>query len=169
MKNIWYSFTLPESIRKKLDIIAKKLSETIPFSSMEYNDIHMTCIFLGKQCKSKDIEKINDIIRLHTIKGIMKFIDLEFFPPTKNNLIVAKFITTKEVLRTIEKIKEDIKHKMNYDIDMEMMPHITLGKINLSTSELMNLVVKGLDKSDIDLTDLDFIIDCDNPLYLCGG
>ena len=168
MKNIWFSFTLPESIRSKLDIIAIKISETIPFSPMRYDDIHMTCIFLGKQPKSQDIAQIESIIKSHNLKGMMRFIGLEFFPPTKNNLIIARFDAAKEVLKIIEQIKQDIKDIMKYDIDMEIIPHITLGKINLSKTELIDLISKGLDKSDLDLSDLNFIIDSEKPLYLCG-
>lgn len=169
MANNWLSFTISDDARTLLNDLAVKISETYSFNPMTKDDLHMTCVFLGKQFKKKDMDAIDKIINAHNLKGEFKFVGLEFFPPTKNNLIVARFEVSKEVLKNVLSIKTQIRDTLGYQIDMDqLIPHVTLGKFSLSKSDLAELISKG-SLHDIKVSeDLRFKINEPLPVYMCG-
>lgn len=173
MKNNWLSFTLDEDIRLELYNLGLFISKKLKFDNMSYDGIHMTSVFLGKQLKSGDIDKIYAIIDKYSLNGEFKFVGLEFFPPTKNNLIVAKFETDRDTMKKVEKIKQNIRDELKYDIDESLFnPHVTLGKLSISKSDLDNLIKTNILKEMIEKSKFDrtgFMIYFNSPMYLCGN
>ena len=172
MKNNWLSFIIPDDIRDNLynftQIIDTKYQ--LKFKPMTKEDLHMTCIFLGKQLKKDHINTIDQIIKSYNLIGMMKFSHIEFFPPNKKNLIVLRFITSKDVIKTIQKIKQSITEKLGYKIESdELIPHITLGKLLVTKTELSDIVSNNsLNHIKIDMS-FNFSINNDNPLIMCGS
>lgn len=169
MRNNWLSFTIPDDVRAKLNDLAIVLSETYSFNPMTKDDLHMTCVFLGKQFKKKDMDVINQIINAHNFTGEFKFVGLDLFPPNKKNLIVARFEGSNNILKNVLSIKTHIQNTLGYIIDTDqLVPHITLGKLSINKSELSELINSGKVTNTKLSTELNFTINVSQPLYMCG-
>jgi 2'-5' RNA ligase len=173
MRNNWLSFMFPEETRNELYHLCTKLSGLFNFNQMAYNDLHMTSIFMGKNYKSKDHERLFKLVEEEKISGFFEFDRLEFFPPAKKNLVVAIFKMSKDVQKKIKALKAKIKEELKYDIDDDdFVPHITLGKISITRKELELVIKKNplieLAASIHDKSLINFSINIHEPLYLCG-
>jgi 2'-5' RNA ligase len=170
MKNNWLSFTLPDDVRNNLynltQIIENKYQ--IKFKPMTKEDLHMTCIFLGKQLKKDHMDIIFQIIKSYNLIGLMRYSHIDFFPPNKKNLIVLRFITSQDVIKTVQKIKQAITDKLGYTIETnELIPHITLGKLLVNKIELADIIDNNsLKQIKIDMC-FDFSINNECPLVMC--
>jgi 2'-5' RNA ligase len=135
---------------------------------MAKDDLHMTCIFLGKQLKKEHLDVIFQIIKSYNLFGLMKYSHVDFFPPNKKNLIVLRFITSKDVIKTVQKIKQSISDKLGYTIETnELIPHITLGKLLVTKTELFDIIDNNPFKQiKIDMC-VDFPINNECPLVMC--
>ena len=177
MRNNWLSFTLPDDLRNLLHDVAKKLVNSTKFSPMAYDDLHMTAVFMGKSYREKDREILFEIIASHRLMGSLTFDKLIFFPPSKNNLIVALFKAPVDLSNRVCKLKKEIRERLGYDVPeseltKHFIPHVTLGKLNLTKNELADLmkidILQKLGDASIK-NGTSFDVDSDNPLYLCGG
>lgn len=176
MRNNWLSFTLPQKTRDALHELANSISRIAKFRIMDYNSFHMTAVFLGEQFTRKDYDTLFQLIdesRLRKDPGLLfEFEGLEFFPPTKRNLVVAKFGISKVFGDVIQVLKQDIRDKMGYRIPEEgFIAHVTLGKLAISTHELLDLIksdaLKGL-SNKFHTNELNFSVDRNEPLYMSG-
>ncbi|VBB18095.1 hypothetical protein YASMINEVIRUS_558 [Yasminevirus sp. GU-2018] len=177
MRNSWLSFTLPDDLRNLLHEVARKLSNSTKFSPMALDDLHMTAVFMGKSYREKDRDVLFEIIASHKLSGRFTFDKLIFFPPSKNNLIVALFKAPVDLMNRVCQLKKDIKEKLGYDVPVSeltqhFIPHVTLGKLNLTkyeVSELIKLdILQKMGEASFK-NGASFEVNTDEPLYLCGG
>lgn len=203
MKNAWLSMTIPDDHRTFLFSLAKFLEtkfETMnqKFNIMKKDDLHMTSVFLGKQYKQKDHDKIFEIVsrfnfhhtRHHTLHHtqhhmMFKIKSITLFPPTKNNLIIIKYDIDKTFHDELKKLKATLRTELSYIIDGDnvddneddFIPHVTLGKLSLTKDEIKDLVSSGrlekfyeeFQQSNIDNLIVDFAIDENLPMYMSGS
>jgi 2'-5' RNA ligase len=171
MSNSWLSFTLPGQAQLKLHDLCKILSTKFKFNPMSYDGLHMTAVFMGKSYKSKDQDRIFELIEEIKLSGSFEFDRLDFFPPTKNNLIVAIFkSSSKDIHEKLKLLKIKISDELGYEVDNgEFLPHVTLGKLIITRKQLA-MLIKENSLVDIskDVNNVNFNINVHNPLYLCG-
>jgi 2'-5' RNA ligase len=186
-KNNWLSVNINDGKRQYLYDIENMLveelgKEGIIFSVMEYNAIQMTALFMGDYLYK--LNQANAFLKLITDQKQeyeFKFIGLELFPPKKHNLVVARFACSKDMTTRIRDMANiiDTVAETNIDKFHNFIPHITLGKINLSEVKDDTLETSSLEKNTyrklslaisrvqerIDLEKLNF---SSSGLYLCG-
>ena len=177
MRNVWISVTLDPDLRDKLYKIGVGINEKVNFSFMDYNDLHMTALFLGEKCKKRDIienilQRFADEFKEMQNEKI-KFTKASFFPPTKNNLIVLEYECTKNFKNKLETLKKEFTTEFGVVFeDREYVPHITLGKLNLTKKQLSELINSDfLNKLNDKLCNnkLDILVSSEEPLYICGN
>jgi 2'-5' RNA ligase len=180
MRNNWLSFTLPEGTRQNLYDICSKLNKMFKINTMRFNNLHMTAVFMSKWYVSRDHDKLFELINKANLSGSFEFDKLVFFPPSKKNLVVAVFKISKTsgIEKNLKLLKNSIRSELGYDVDMDdFIPHVTLGKMIMTKQELNELIkqdkcplselTESILNGDVDKK-LDFQINDENPLYLCG-
>jgi len=180
MKNNWLSFTIPNELRRDLRALSLFIENQTSFNPMSFENIHMTAMFFGKVPVRE--QEVIDIVSRHNLSGSFEFDKLEFFPPSKRNLIIARFkMSSPEISNTLNEIKKELSDELGYvfaekDLKSDFVPHITLGKLKVSSNELHDLInstfLTDLEHDAVgERHDLRFDIGCGGsaPLYLCGA
>mmetsp|Transcript_3816 Transcript_3816/g.4673 ORF Transcript_3816/g.4673 Transcript_3816/m.4673 type:complete len:181 (+) Transcript_3816:50-592(+) len=179
MRNSWLSFTIPNEIRSRLHDIALNIASKTKFDPMPYNYIHMTAVFLGN--KTRVTPEMLDIVAQYDLSGAFRFDRLEYFPPSKLNLIVAIFETdNSEIAIKLAEMRKQLKNEFGFDMserDLQaqlFVPHFTLGKLNLTKRELDYLIntnfLQNIENEIENKGDFMFEVEqTDSPLHLCGG
>lgn len=114
------------------DFIKKNNIET-KFKFTDYNNIHLTYIFLGDILKEKDISILSDKLKTISMKKINFYSNkLGFFPSILNPRVVwadvdenASFIL-KDIYNKIKTILNEMSIYIN---DNDFVPHITLARV----------------------------------------
>lgn len=143
------------------------------FSPTAKENLHMTAIFFGKTLI--DVPRVFDIVSHYNLSGKFSFDRLEYFPPSKCNLIVAIFKSNDEISQKLGSIKNELSDELGYNLQPceEFIPHVTLGKLKLTKTELDDIInssfLADFENEIENRNDLMYVIDEYEPLYLCGG
>lgn len=146
----------------------------LDFDLMEFENIHITFFFTGELLhKLSRIQLknwydsvtmiINEVLneaKLNEAKMneplMIQYTGFDVFPPAKSNLIVAKFDVSNLLHKMYQKIAESSKHLLGDDssglklidkLNMEWIPHCTLGKIRAPKAiitDIGNKVIKDI-------------------------
>lgn len=157
-KNTWLMLKLPYELKNSLLELNTKLKTGLgdDYDPMDYELCHMTLAFLGsnfnKHTQLKELSESYDINFNVTFEKIM------LFPPDKENLLVLKYKTNKDLTKFVLQLKKDIYDKFGIKDEIEgFTAHITLGKLYKTKANATELVKKVNDIIDsITEFDLDF-------------
>lgn len=138
--NNWLSFTLSEKDKNNINEINEEINNIMAIDIIDYNLIHMTCVFLGKLLQGKKktlLIKINNIIKnyikkLKDMNIILIFDKYDYLPFDKPNkkLLVAIYKENKKLKLWNYELRIELNKLgvCNY-ITNDFMSHITIGKI----------------------------------------
>ena len=139
------------------------------FDATAAERLHMTFVFCGDSLLTLPADRLTDLNQqieaaicraqaLHIEAPALQFVAFELFPPTKNNLLIARFEAPMrlrmlrhelwEICRAAGVAKSD---------DSEWLPHVTLGKFRASKAQTGRLtcvgLVQRLDENDTSASD----------------
>ena len=181
---------LSDKLRSNLSQLAQNIKKSIAnidngnldFDLMELENIHITFFFTGEllhKLSRIQLKKWYDMITL-IIKEVLtdskqndplmiKYTGLDLFPPTKANLIVAKFEVDNLLDKMYQKIVEASNHLLGNEssrLNVEWIPHCTLGKIRAPktiVADIGNKVINDIMIKNIKVEDAPI-----DGLLLCG-
>ena len=191
-RNSYLVLSLSEKLRTNLSILAENIKNSmatidsgngnLDFNPMEPENIHMTFFFTGMllhKLSSLQLKKWYDMVSL-IIKGtvregkqdeplMIKYTGLDLFPPTKSNLIIAKFRVDPLLDKMYQKIVSasiPLLGEETSKLNVEWIPHCTLGKLRAPktiVADIGNKVIKDMVGKDIKLEDAHI-----DGLLMCG-
>ncbi len=183
-RNSYLVISLSDKLRSNLYLLAQNIKKSIAnidngdgnsnldFDIMELENIHITFFFTGKllhKLSRIQLKKWSDGVIL-IIKEVLnndklneslmiQYTGLDVFPPTKSNLIIAKFDVSNLLHKMYQKIAEFSKHFLGNEssgLNMEWIPHCTLGKIRAHktmVADIGNKVIKDIVRKNIIIED----------------
>jgi len=134
------------------------------FDTMSFDDLHITFFFMGEALRPLSSDQLGSfhqsvadaVLEADLPAQQLHFESLELFPPTKTNLIVAKFAVSAELRRLQMQVLElarmhgiggsDSQRQQLYGDD-SWTPHCTLGKLQAPSSSVARVgerVIKQL-------------------------
>lgn len=187
--NSWLSLDLAPGIRDALKICIKQVQGSSPVFLDEMSDegMHMTLVFFGSNLRgftpSRRAELDEILNTFHTNNttsrvSTLEFEALELFPPSKRNLLIAKYRISGQDLDALRKLQigcfelglvSENEHDKSQGTDF--VAHITLGKFRGMKANQSSLVDKAIADVNATLTP-EFKRTLALPFqsaYLCGG
>lgn len=169
-RNSYLVISLSDKLRSNLYLLAQNIKKSIAnidngngnldFDLMELENIHITFFFTGEllhKLSRIQLKKwydsvtviINEVLNDAKLNEslMIQYTGLDLFPPTKSNLIVAKFEVDNLLDEMYKKIKESSKHLLGSEsskLNMEWIPHCTLGKIRAPKTIVTDIGNKGI-------------------------
>ena len=140
-KNNWLSFVLKKEIRNTINEINNKIKNKIKnLEIIDYNLIHITCVFFGKSLQGKTInilKSANKIImeyikKLKEMNITLIFDRFDYLPFNKKEkkLLIAIYKNNNKLKSWNLNLRKEL-YKLgicNYITD-DFMPHVTIGKV----------------------------------------
>eukprot|EP01052_Picozoa_sp_SAG31_P023402 SAG31_NODE_1927_length_6884_cov_2.706264_4_plen_500_part_00 len=129
------------------------------FRPMALQDVHVTVLFCGDGLDSLPAGPLDDLHRklagICTVAGSswgslsMQFAGLEFFPPAKRNLVVARFAPSPGLIRlraavVVAAAEAGAVSAAAIAAEGEWLPHATLGKLRINKADLAKLSLPAL-------------------------
>jgi len=179
-RNSYLVISLSDKLRSNLYLLAQNIKKLIvnidngnlDFDIMELENIHITFFFTGeilhklsriqlKNWYENVILIITEVLSDAKLNEplMIQYTGLDLFPPTKCNLIIAKFEVSNLVHKMYQKIAESSKHLLGSDsagLNIEWIPHCTLGKIRAPktmVTDIGNKVIKNIMQENIKIED----------------
>jgi 2'-5' RNA ligase len=187
--NSWLSLVLAPSIRAALQgyIEHVQVASPVPLAAMSVADMHMTLVFFGPTLRGLTPSKHAELDTLLHIfsedvassgTSTLEFEALELFPPSKRNLLIAKYHIKDAYLDPLRKLQVACfelglvsKEEHTTSQTTDFIAHITLGKFKGMKSAQISSVNKAVgnvnslvDEKAREALSLPFESAC-----LCGG
>jgi 2'-5' RNA ligase len=185
--NSWLSLVLAPATKDSLETcIARIQTESpVPLDPMSKVDMHMTLVFLGSNmrgvvpAKRAELQKALEVFTADApADSALEFKVLELFPPTKRNLLIAKYIIKGKELEALRKLQmacyeiglvSEEEHAKSQST--EFVGHVTLGKFRGMRADQSSAVQKAIAKvnSLLDGTARQSLLLPFEAACLCGG
>lgn len=185
--NLWLSLVLAPAAKDALQQCISQIQTTspVPLDAMSHKDMHMTLVFMGSSSRSMlsakrvELQQLMDSFTVDATRGTsLQFEAFELFPPTKRNLLIAKYAVQGEELKAVRKLQAECfaagfvsDEEHNQRLESEFVAHVTLGKFrgmkadqSSGVQKAISMVNNHIGTEEREALELPFEAAC-----LCGG
>lgn len=149
------ALTVLNSVAQAIEAAPQELlGAKVGFEATVPAKLHSTFVFhaellhaMSKTQLAQLHQELSEIVRESKVEQCeLPFKRFEFFPPRKQNLIIARFEAPKSLVKLRRQLWQCcLRHNASLKIDDEWLPHVTLGKLQASKAQLGNVSCKALE------------------------